>query len=305
MRFLISLVGVIFLWRKIRNFLLYIINLVKGPHRDLTAIYGENSYVLITGGSDGIGKALSCEFAKKGFNLILVARDLKKLNNAKAEIQKQYPKTVIEVISFDFSEIIEPENIDIIKALGLRNVKIDISIVVNNVGKNTGDFFENLTEETIKEVIAVNCASQIVLANQFAKYFKTRQLKSAFVQTGSFASIKPFPFYDLYGATKTFNLFLSENIGAFDDKIDFYTFMPSYVSTKLNNYRSGLMVVSPEEAAQGAMINIGSSRRVFCGHWKHEVLGAVMTLLPECILGCSFIREKLYKIKKRGYQKTE
>lgn len=303
LRFFVSLLGLMFLWRSIRNFFIYCFNVIFGRNRDLTAIYGENSYALITGGSEGIGKSIAFEFGKKGFNLILVARNIENLNKAKAELQSKLPNTIIDVISFDFSKITEPENFDIIQVLGLKTLKIDISIVVNNVGMSTGNFFENLGEEKIKQIIKVNCCSQVILTNQFARYFKQRPHKSAFIQTSSFSALKPFPFYDLYGATKIFNLFFSENIGPFDDQIDYYTFIPSYVSTKLNNYRKGFLVIQPEDAARAAMINIGSSRRVFCGHWKHEVFGLLIGFVPEQILGWECIRQKLYQTKLRGYVK--
>ena len=58
--------------------------------------------VLITGASSGIGKDMAKEFAKKGYDLVLVARDEKKLEQTKKELEAYRGK--IETISMDLSE---------------------------------------------------------------------------------------------------------------------------------------------------------------------------------------------------------
>ena len=50
------------------------------PRRNMQARYGANSWAVVTGASDGIGKQYAIELAKEGFNIVLVAR-----NKAKTE----------------------------------------------------------------------------------------------------------------------------------------------------------------------------------------------------------------------------
>jgi len=42
--------------------------------RNFAKRYGKNSWALVTGSSDGIGKAIALSLAKQGFNIILSAR---------------------------------------------------------------------------------------------------------------------------------------------------------------------------------------------------------------------------------------
>ena len=49
--------------------------------------YGNRSWALVTGATDGIGKAFCEELALIGFNIILVARNPEKLNKVTKEIQ--------------------------------------------------------------------------------------------------------------------------------------------------------------------------------------------------------------------------
>ena len=47
---------------------------------------GENSWAVVTGGSDGIGLEMSRRFARLGFNVCLIARTLSKLESAEKEL---------------------------------------------------------------------------------------------------------------------------------------------------------------------------------------------------------------------------
>lgn len=47
--------------------------------RNLKKIYGSESWALITGATDGLGKALCEELAKIGYNLIMISRNKEKL----------------------------------------------------------------------------------------------------------------------------------------------------------------------------------------------------------------------------------
>ena len=44
---------------------------------------------LITGASSGIGRDIARELSKKGYDLVLVSRDEKKLNKVKEELEKE------------------------------------------------------------------------------------------------------------------------------------------------------------------------------------------------------------------------
>ena len=54
--------------------------------KDLKKRYGQGSYCLIAGSTSGIGKELAQEFAKMGFNLILIGKSKEKLEALKASL---------------------------------------------------------------------------------------------------------------------------------------------------------------------------------------------------------------------------
>ena len=61
-------------------------------------------FVVVTGGSRGIGKALATEFASIGYPILIVARTETDLIKAAAEIGASQPKHPVETLSLDITE---------------------------------------------------------------------------------------------------------------------------------------------------------------------------------------------------------
>ena len=93
--------------------------------------------VLITGASSGIGYSMAKYFSSLGYDLILVARDKKKLDKIKRELDSK-----VEVVSLDL------RNID--NCYELYNKFKDIDILVNNAG--FGLFGEFIDTDLDKEI---------------------------------------------------------------------------------------------------------------------------------------------------------
>ena len=84
--------------------------------------------VLITGASNGIGKASARVFARKGYDLVLVARHREKLEAVKAELSEY--DVHIKVVAMDLTG--EDAAVDLYNNLVLDDISIDI--LVNNAG---------------------------------------------------------------------------------------------------------------------------------------------------------------------------
>jgi 17beta-estradiol 17-dehydrogenase / very-long-chain 3-oxoacyl-CoA reductase len=63
-----------------------------------------HSVLVVTGSTDGIGKAYAKELASRNMNLILISRTLEKLEKTKSEILQINPKVEVKVIAMDFSK---------------------------------------------------------------------------------------------------------------------------------------------------------------------------------------------------------
>jgi 17beta-estradiol 17-dehydrogenase / very-long-chain 3-oxoacyl-CoA reductase len=95
--------------------------------------YGEGSWAIITGSTDGIGLGFAKYLASKGFNLVCISRKKEKLEAKEKEI-REYAKgenIKIKNIVKDFTDGYKEEFYKDIEA----EIKgLDISILVNNVG---------------------------------------------------------------------------------------------------------------------------------------------------------------------------
>lgn len=59
---------------------------------------------MVTGSTDGIGKAYAKELATRGINLVLISRNSEKLEKTKNDILEVNPRITIKIIAADFSQ---------------------------------------------------------------------------------------------------------------------------------------------------------------------------------------------------------
>ena len=104
--------------------------------------------VVITGASSGIGKALACEFAKRGAHLVLSARRLERLE----QLQKELPTTKTLIVKTDVSKEEDCKTL-IDKAI---NEFGQIDILINNAGISMRSLFVETDLDVIKKLMDVN-----------------------------------------------------------------------------------------------------------------------------------------------------
>ncbi len=124
-----------------------------------------NKNVLITGGTRGIGEAISREFAKKGYNLIInYINSKEKAENLKAELEKIYNINVL-TIQADLSDEKAIEN--------MVDIAIDkfgkVDVLVNNAGIVIDKEFEDRTIEDWKKTLNINLIAPFILTKLIGK----------------------------------------------------------------------------------------------------------------------------------------
>jgi hypothetical protein len=76
---------------RLYNLLQFIyISLIVSPINHKERYFYKDSYILITGATAGIGEALAHEFASKGFNIVIVSRDVGKMERVKKEVEDKH-----------------------------------------------------------------------------------------------------------------------------------------------------------------------------------------------------------------------
>ena len=153
---------------------------------------------LITGASSGIGRDIARELSKRGYDLILVARDLEKLNEVKAEL-----KTKVETVSMDISN---PEN-----CKQLHEKYKDIDILVNNAGFGDCGYFDKTNLDKELQMINTNIVAYHVLTKLYLKDMKAKN-SGKILNVASIAGFMPGPLMATYYSTKAYVVRLSEAI---------------------------------------------------------------------------------------------
>lgn len=156
------------------------------------------SYALITGASSGIGLEFAKVFAKNNINLVIVARNIEKLNVLANEIENNF-KIKVEAIDLDLSE---SENIFILYEK-ISELGIDITYLINNAGFGLNGEFTDLNLRKQQEMIRLNIESLSTLTWLFAKQMKKRN-NGYILNVASVAGFFPGPFMAVYYATKAY-----------------------------------------------------------------------------------------------------
>ncbi|PQQ05473.1 very-long-chain 3-oxoacyl-CoA reductase 1-like [Prunus yedoensis var. nudiflora] len=124
-----STIGFISLFKPIISFLRWVWVMFLRPPKNLRD-YG--SWALITGSTDGIGKALAFEMASKGLNLVLVGRNPSKLEATSTELHEKYGGQIqIKNIVIDLAKFSGEEIGNAIEE-GIKG--LDVGILINNAG---------------------------------------------------------------------------------------------------------------------------------------------------------------------------
>ena len=155
---------------------------------------------LITGASSGIGKDMARILAQKNYELVLVARDIKKLEETKNELEKI---TKVEIISTDLS------NEENCKELYKKVQNIDI--LINNAGfGDCGNFTKRSLEKDLN-MIKTNIIAYHILTKLYLIDMKAKN-QGKILNVASIAGFMPGPLMATYYATKNYVVRLSEAI---------------------------------------------------------------------------------------------
>lgn len=124
-----------------------------------------NKNVLVTGGTRGIGEAISREFAQNGYDIIInFVNSEEKANNLKKELEEKFNVKVLP-IKADISN--EEECKELVRKSIDEFGKIDV--LVNNAGIVIDKEFEDRTIEDWKQTLNVNLIAPFVLTKLVGK----------------------------------------------------------------------------------------------------------------------------------------
>jgi len=169
---------------------------------------GQGKHALITGASAGIGAALAEEFARHGFDLVLVARREKKLNQIAQSIEKKY-RVATQIIKADLSRPEAPTLL--FDELASRSVTIHA--LVNNAGLGLSGSFSELSWSAHNDFIQLMGTNVVHLCHLAVPKMREAGY-GRILNVASVAAFVPGEAGSLYRALKAFVVHFSTALNA-------------------------------------------------------------------------------------------
>jgi len=161
--------------------------------------------VLVTGASTGIGATYADRFARRGHDLVLVARDRKRMEALAARL-RQETGVAVDIIQADLTQAAE---LAVVEARLRDDARI--GILINNAGTALGGSFIEQSTDEVTRLVALNTTAPLRLASAVAPRFAAAG-EGAIINIGSVVGLAPEFAMTVYGATKAFVLFLSQGL---------------------------------------------------------------------------------------------
>lgn len=161
--------------------------------------------VLVTGASTGLGAIYADRFARRGHDLVLVARDMSRLGTLADRLRREQG-VLVDALQADLTEERDLARVE-------QRLREDprIGVLVNNAGATLRGNFLDQGGEDIASLIALNVTALTRLANAIAPRLVAAG-EGAIVNIGSIVGLAPEIGLTVYGATKAFALFLTQGL---------------------------------------------------------------------------------------------
>jgi short-subunit dehydrogenase len=244
---------------------------------------------LITGASSGIGADLARALARRGHNVVLVARRLDRLEELAGQLHDEHGVRA-EALAAD---LVDPEAVRAlpgrVEALGLQ-----VDVLLNNAGYGSAGQFVDLDVRAETDMVRLNCETVVALSGHYAPRFAERR-SGAILVVASSAAMQPIPGQATYAASKAFALSFAEALHTelSDKNVAVTALCPGPVDTEFAQ-RAGLSEafagvpsfarVSSPDVAEAAIEGLVHGRRVVVPGLAIRAVGIAGRHTPRAVL---------------------
>ncbi len=230
---------------------------------------------LITGASSGIGKCMAYELAKRGIDLILVARDEEALNKIKNDVRVKTQVIALDLqVSknvFKLYDKVQNENID---------------ILINNAGFGLFGLFSETDLDRELEMIDLNIKAYHILTKLFLKDFIKKD-SGYILNVCSSAGFMAGPRLSTYYATKNYvtklSMAINEELRERKSKVSISALCPGPVNTNFNKVAHGefsIKEASPEKVAKYAIDKMFKKKMIIVPTLRMKLAVFGVRLIP-------------------------
>lgn len=263
------------------------------------------NYAVVAGGSKGIGYAIAEALAKRGYNLVLIARHVDALEEARSTLHEKY-KVDIRILVFDLSKEESAEAI----AKYCEDQSLNVSMLCNVAGLGGSDDYLSLSLDSLRYMVNLNVESCMALTLTMLPNLE-RNAPSYVMNVSSMAGYAPIPEKNMYSATKSAVIFFSYGLRyqLKEKNISVSCLTPGPVFTKESIQRETerqlgsfgkKMAVSPGRVGEIAVRKTLKGRMTITPGTLASINGAIIRTLPRRLVVALY-----YGVGKRSKQKDE
>lgn len=242
---------------------------------------------LITGASSGMGRDMAKILSQKGYDLILVARDEKKLEEVKKQLKTETKIVVMDISKEENCKKIYEEN-------------KDIDILINNAGFGDCGHFEETSLDKDIQMIHTNIIAYHILTKLYLKEMIKKD-SGKILNVASIAGFMPGPLMTTYYSTKNYVVRFSESIREElrrkKSKVQISILCPGPVDTNFNKVADvefALKGLSSEYVAKYAINKFFKGKFYIVPGWKIKLARIGVKLAP-----ASLVAKISYNMQKR------
>jgi len=261
-----------------------------------------------------MGREFALQFAKAGFNILLVARNRELLAALAEEIGSKYgPSVTAKIQLIDFSTNHEAAY----QSLATVCAPLDIGVLVNNVGRSheMPTYFVDTPQKEINDILTINIHATLRMTSMILPGMIQRK-RGLILNMGSFAGEVPSPMLATYSGSKAF---LSTYTDALAEEVKQHNIVVEhvnafYVVSKMSKLRKpSPMVPLPSTYVKCVLSKIGlacgaafSDRPATCTpFWSHALTDYVVTLVGWKGLFIRYTHAMHKSIRMRALRKRE
>ena len=241
---------------------------------------GAGGWAVVTGCTDGIGKAYTEKLASFGFNIVLMSRSQEKLETQSKHLEETF-KIATKIIGIDFSYA----DTDTYNSISQQLGDMDIGVLVNNVGVATEYplYFcdpENSTVD-IHSMLKVNYESFLKMTHILLPGMLARD-RGVIINVSSGAGTLSMPLLSIYPACKALMRKFTHALHyeCKSSRLIIQTITPYLVCTKMSRFtKSKILIPSTEEFLSQSIRAVGRFSDT-TGYFSHEVWHSLRGLLP-------------------------
>jgi len=269
------------------------------PAKDLKKF---GKWAVVTGATDGIGKAIAKRIAKKGLNVVIISRTQSKLDKVAEEIRGE-TKAEVKTVAIDYSKFDKDSQDKMMAEIG----DLEIGILVNNVGLSYPypQWYDETDLARLENICDINNKSMVAMTRLLVPGMLERK-RGAVVNLSSAGAIVPQQLMAVYGASKAFVNNFTDNMQAElgGKGITFSCQMPMFVVSNMSKIRRSSMTVPTADGyAVPAVAHIGHAGTT-SPHWAHSIMLGLAGHIPWAV-SCPIIMNMHVDTRRRALRKAK